>query len=335
MINWIKLISSLSMVFVFYIFGYTNPVKDAESIFDLMGGEEIIKLTIDIDLDSVIAQRRKDETLATSVSFTDKEGQPYTLDVKLAMRGRFRRGHCSVPPLKLDFKKKDLEDNGLARFDDYKLVTHCVSDMKSAKELIIREYLAYKMYNELTKYSYRVQLVQITYRSPNTGKEDEQWGFLIEDTSELSARLGLEKLDYMALSKDSIQTQSLKVVSVFQKMIGNPDWGIDPTKNVKYFRKEGKIILVAYDFDFSLFVDAPYAEATRKVSDANLAPVPDQYTNLHPEVFGNSISGTISYFQSKRKELVTIIKECKVLPGRIRSEMVGTLAIFYREILEL
>lgn len=41
-------------------------------------------------------------------------------------------------------------------------------------------------------------------------------------------------------------------------MIGNMDWGLIFFKNVKYFNRGNKVILVFYDFDFVVIVDVFY-----------------------------------------------------------------------------
>jgi hypothetical protein len=326
--NWIKAALSLCSVLFFYNLLNANPIEKRQSIFELMGGETVVELTIDIDLDSVIAQRKRQDAIDASLSFVDAQGRQQEWRVNLTARGRFRRVHCAVPPLKIDFKKGDLDDYGLAKFDDYKLVTHCAADPDVAAELVLREYLAYRLYNELTEYSFRAQLVKLNFRNLETGKEDELWGFLIEDTAELSARLGLEKVEHMALPIDSFHRQELKLVSVFQEMIGNNDWGIQPSKNIKYFRRDGKLVPVPYDFDFSSLVDAPYAEATSLLQNKKVATA--LYTSLEPSMFGEDIAATVAYVQSKRKELLTVVRKNPLLPWNTRMEMVALLNDFFR-----
>ena len=325
MINHIKITWSIFSVLFFYTLGYASadPAENPKSIFEMMEVDKVLELRIDADLDSIIAQRRSAEGLVTSVSFKGKNGKLQEWEAKLSARGKFRRVHCEVPPLKLDFKKGDLREQGLAEFDDFKLVTHCVPDPTEAKELVLREYLIYKLYNELTDYSFRVQLTRITYRNPYTGKEDEQWGFLIEDTAELSARIGMEEVESFSFPIDSFHREHLQKLTVFQKMIGNPDWGINPTKNVKYFRKDGKLIPIAYDFDFAALVDASYARATVKLQQ--MQGVRNQYVILEPHVFGEDIHPTLEYFQSKQEDLVATVQKVKNLSSRKRKEVIQFL----------
>lgn len=132
-------------------------------------------------------------------------------------------------------------------------------DSTRAKELILKEYLVYKMYHDLSPDSYRVQTIHITFKNPQTGKEDKVWGFLIEDTAELSARIDAEKLDTMIISPEAFEPEAFYKVYAFQSMIGNVDWGVRPVKNIKIFQRGETLIPVPYDFDFSAIVNAPYA----------------------------------------------------------------------------
>ncbi|MCB9349767.1 MAG: hypothetical protein H6573_19980 [Lewinellaceae bacterium] len=66
---------------------------------------------------------------AATLSFLDKQGNRQEWPLDISLRGKFRRMHCKdMPPLRLDFSKKDLEEAGLAQFDDLKLVNYCMGD---------------------------------------------------------------------------------------------------------------------------------------------------------------------------------------------------------------
>ena len=111
--------------------------------------------------------KRNTEKHPAVFSFTDQSGAVQTWNIKVNLRGKFRRTRCeNLAPLKLNFKKSELKAAGLAKFDDMKLVTHCMSSKSDAKALLQKEYLAYRLYNELTENSYRVQLLKIVIYFP-------------------------------------------------------------------------------------------------------------------------------------------------------------------------
>ena len=97
---------------------------------------------------------------------------------------------CYLPPLKIDFSKNDLRAAGIkGKYDNLKLVVHCKNG-SAYDDFVLREYLAYKIYNELTDISFRVQLVNLSLEDTE-GKQKtiETYGFLIENDKELAARL--------------------------------------------------------------------------------------------------------------------------------------------------
>jgi hypothetical protein len=308
-------------------FAYATGSEDPKSIFDVMNHEEVLDITIETDLDSIRARRKtKEEELATILSFRDEEGKLQEWEAQLSLRGKFRRMNCDVPPLKVDFKKSDLEEAGLQPYDDFEIVTQCVEEDAIARELLLKEYLAYRLYNEITDYSYRVQLVRITFKNPETGAEVQQWGFLIEDTAQLSARLQVEEVERMGLPVDSFHQDHLKVMTVFQHMIGNADWDLTKARNVKFFRKkEGRLIPIAYDFDFSGLVDAPYAY---RPNDTLRFAKPSTY--IEPLQAGSELEPTLRYYQSKRKSILTLVRKLKLLPYNERKTIIDYLEAFFK-----
>jgi hypothetical protein len=300
-----------------------------QSIFDVLNHQELLEVNLKMNIDSVFQDRKSEKKLPATFSFKDAEGNVQDWKIKVYLRGRFRRIKCeNLPPLKLDFKKKDLKEAGLALFDDLKLVTYCVENEEEAKELLLKEYLIYKMYNEVTAQSFRVQLVSINYVDSETGIVDTQFGILIEDTAQLRARLAAEKKEKAyGLSKDKFNSNQVKVVALFNYMIGNSDWSIGLNRNIKVLDRGGKYILIPYDFDFSGFVDAPYAKikaehGTRNIKDR-------VYLGFKDDVQDLKIAKRI--LKKKHPAFKKIIKDCHWLSSKQRSEMINYLNSFYDE----
>ena len=100
----------------------TNP-----SIFDKMAYQEVLEVTMEGDFSTLRNNRRSADAQKVIISFKDADGQLQTWTTKVTLRGHFRRMRCdAMPPLKLNFKKSELKEAGLAKFDDMKLVTQCM-----------------------------------------------------------------------------------------------------------------------------------------------------------------------------------------------------------------
>ena len=302
---------------------FTNA--QTKSIFDLMNHSEVLNMTLEADFSALKENRRTDDSHKGKLTFEDADAVSQNWNIKIKLRGKFRRLNCEMPPLKLDFKKGDLEEKGLADFDDLKLVTQCTDDKNEAKAFLMKEYLTYKMYNELTDYSYRVQLVRITYKDTSTGKKSKEWAFLIEDTAQLAARLKAEKVSAFTTSPREFSSTSVKQATLFQYIIGNADWELSTGRNIKLFLKDGILIPVPYDFDFSGLVNASYAIPNAdydlsSIKERVIPQLPKQYHDLH---------GTIYYFVGKKEKLFDVIQNFKYLSRTDRTEMVDYLNTYF------
>lgn len=322
----LDLMSILSML-TLVLLPFSIDGQEEQSIFDVMSHEEVLHVTLEADFAHIDTMRRSAEKHKAKLSFQDITGAQQQWDVKLKTRGNYRRMNCTMPPLKINFKKKDLVAAGLSKFDDFKLVTHCVSNKSEAKALIAKEYLGYKLYNELTDFSYRVQLLKITYKDTSTGNKSKYWAFLIEDTAELKSRIGATETvsNPIGLPRDTFHDSIIKIVSLYQYLIGNSDWDVNVGRNVKFVRREDKVIPIPYDFDFSGLVSASYAIPN---PNYDLASVQSRiFLGFTEDI--ERLKSTISYFKTKRRNLLKIIDDFNILSPDTREYLMMYLDSFF------
>ncbi|MDX1941230.1 MAG: hypothetical protein SFU99_11805 [Saprospiraceae bacterium] len=310
--------------------GFENEGK--KSIFDVLYGNEILNLTIKTDLNNLIENRRTEEFLEATFGYEDASGRQITRSIEVQPRGKFRRRICDFPPVKIKFSKDDLEASGLIKkFNDLKLVTHCIDDKLIGNENLLKEYLVYRMYNELTPNSYRIQLVKITYEDTKGNlSKIKRYGFLIEDTDEMAARLGGEEFEQMNVSTDSISAKDEAIMALFQYMIGNADWSTVMLRNVKLVLPENsdKMIPVPYDFDFAGLINASYAVPQ---GDLGLTSIRDRLylgNKTNPEAMRN----TLGYFYAKKEILLDMVKSFDMLSNECRGDLILYLETFYSTI---
>ena len=322
-----NIVFALLMVINFSLFAGAS--QQPASLFDKMNYTEVLEMELEVSMDNLLANRRDNNNYEAKLSFTDNEGTLQSWNTKVSLRGKFRRMKCAeMPPLKLKFKKDDLAAAGLSTSNDLKMVTQCVEDEKEAKELLLKEYLTYKLYNQLTDYSYRVQLVKVSYKDAISGKAKNQWAFLIEDTAQMRDRLSAEKIG----KKESFEIASInadieKTASFFQYLIGNHDWGVSNQKNIKIIKKGTEFYSIPYDFDFSGIVGAPYARGN---SALGITSRKDRvYLGLDQDLA--NLDETIKTFEAKKPALFDTIKEFKLLNSSARKEMISYLELFYND----
>ncbi|MEM1324558.1 MAG: hypothetical protein AAGI23_01325 [Bacteroidota bacterium] len=300
---------------------------DQQSLFDVFQEQDLLEVTLKTDFDLILADKRNEEYQPATFIYLNAADEEVLENIKIKQRGKYRRRVCDMPPLKLNFDKSDLADKGLAKFDKMKLVTYCM-DSPSSKEAIVKEYLAYQMYQELTPYSYRTQLVKITYiDTDNPRRKTRHFGFLIESTSELEARIDAEEVEAFNLQANEFNLKQEALVANFQYMIGNADWDRVTMRNVKILKPTngGKLLLVPYDFDFSGMVDANYAIPNTTLGLDSV----QQRAYLGTRQDKKALIAIESYFVRKRDQLYEVIENCRYLNRVDRQEVINYLDTYY------
>jgi hypothetical protein len=297
-----------------------------QSIFDQMNYTEVLDITIITNLQA-IADKHSEVKHPATLSFVDAGGVLQQWEVKLSARGKFRRMRCTeIPPLKINFDKDELREAGLTKFDDLKLVNECLEDGEAARETLLKEYLAYQLYHEITPESFRVQFLNITYTDVHTGESIVRAGFIIEDAAQLSDRIGAKKVEqergFRAAQFNATQFQRM---ALFQYWIGNSDWSAIFGRNIKVLEKDGQLIAIPYDFDFAGMVDAPYATPN---SNYGLTSVQQRaYIGFETEV--KAMEESIQQLVSMRAALKKVVKNQKLLSRASRREVWKYLVTYF------
>lgn len=231
----------------------------------LFESEEVLRFTLTTDFKSLVKDKGEDtEKFPAILSLQHEDGSVEDIDLKVEVRGNFRKKHCSFPPIRLDFPKNDILNTLFAGENKLKLVTPCRTNADIYEQYILKEYLTYKIYNLLSDYSFRVRLVRVNYM--DTGEKYdpvERYGFLIEDEDNLAKRHGSRIIEAQNVHPNRTKSEVTNVLSIFEYMIGNTDWSIPNLHNVKLMMDTipGKLpIAVPYDFDWCGIVNAPYAK---------------------------------------------------------------------------
>ncbi len=248
----------------------------------LFDSHETIQITIVADIQTLIRDIGEDEgdnqftgqsEHYAVLSYRDPAGASATLRVTAETRGHFRRdrSNCDFPPLRLDFRKSEFEDEPrensiFAGQNKLKMVTHCQTDQEEFEQQLIQEYLLYRTYNILSDKSFRVRLALVTYVDTVQIDSLTRYAFIIEDERKLAERIGGESVETQGIHPLDLEYSSMATVAIFQYMIRNTDWSVQGLHNIKIFGPiEGLLHPVPFDFDWSGVVNAPYAEPDRSL----------------------------------------------------------------------
>jgi len=195
---------------------------------------------------------------------TDRSGAERKIPVELRTRGHFRlrKSTCRFVNLQVRFsgKKETIEGTPFEGQKSLKLGAHCQDDSRY-EQILRREYLAYLVYNEVTPRSFRARLAQATYQDSVSGKSlGTHVAMFIENEDDVAARQGGKIREFRRALFEDVDGPTLDRMTIFEYMIGNTDWSLYALHNVRLVVTDSAgVIPLAYDFDFSGLVHAPYA----------------------------------------------------------------------------
>jgi AAA family ATP:ADP antiporter len=236
------------------------------------------------------------------------DGREHLIDVSLRARGRWRRdtSDCSWPALFVHVSPQSAEHTPFEGESMLPLTTHC-RDSAPYEQYLLKEYLAYRIYNELTDASLRVRLVQITYRdTTKPGSTKERLAFFSEHFDALAARHGASVVRPADVDVERLDRSQLGTLELFQYMIGNTDWSAVYGHNTVHLRRAGgDVIAVPYDFDFSGLVDAAYAGPAPQLPIRNVKELLFR-GSCRPEAGWESL---FALFESRRADIIRLPAE--------------------------
>ncbi len=238
--------------------------SDSAAVLMLFDEEVALEMTLEFDMELVLNNRtEKPPYQRVDMTYVDNLGHTHTDNAKIRVRGNSRRGeaNCEFPPLRLNVSKKRTKGTPFEGQDKLKIVTHCNDDL-----YLIREYLTYRMWAELSDYAFKVRLARITYKdTKEVMKPITQYAFFLEDEFMMGKRLegnlippeGGERI-----LPDQADEYEVTRLYIFEYLIGNLDWDVYIKKNVRLVDLDDNPfpVPVPYDFDRSEMVDAPYAD---------------------------------------------------------------------------
>jgi hypothetical protein len=308
------------------------PLVNDQPLFQ---SDDILHLTLKADLSAVRRDVGEDrEEHDALLSYANEAGELVVLEVTVAPRGRFRRDrrNCDFPPLKVDFRKQRFPEHQLdgTLFEgqnELKLVCHCRDNSAQHEQFVLKEYLAYHVYQLFTDVSFAVRLAQITYvDADGSNAPFTRYAFFIEDEKKMAARNGAVVLDSVGVRQVDIDAEQATLFSFFQYFIGNTDWKVSVLHNVKLLdRQQGFPVAVPYDFDWAGAVDPPYA-----------VPHPDLGTRdvrervfISPCLTEYDIERAIAMFNDRRDAIYSLYSGLSALDERSRERSREYIDEFY------
>lgn len=304
-----------------------NPVPRDFRLFE---DEEPIEISLTFDLSTYFRSKPQDVYLKAKITFHLSETDSLTRDIRLKTRGVFRNRYCVFPPIELNFKKADFGYSDLDNISKIKLVPQCSSG-KDKEDYILREYLAYKLFNVMTDTSFRVRLLKINYfDSEKKRKPVIQYGFFIEPADMLCKRLNCIRVKSAYLNQKHIVPFIMDRLALFNFMIGNYDWSVPGQHNIFVLKTlnpdpSNLAIAIPYDFDWTGLVNATYAIPAENVGTENVRERIFEGVCRSKDVFYRRLD----LFSEKKEEFYSVINDFPYINQKVKRDITGYLNGFF------
>lgn len=278
---------------------------------------------------------KKDDSYPVQLTYKGADGAQHTIDAEVSLRGITRRRVCDFPPLKIHFDKEKLKDTEFRGNKSLKLVTYCDTNTKY-EQYYLKEFLAYRIYNVITEYSFRVRPMMIDYKdSERDDQSITRFSFLIEDIDDVAKRNDVEELSIPRVSYRELDPAVTSRLALFQFMIGNLDWAATDGPKEDSCCHNSRLIgagseinpkyTVPYDFDSSGLVNAHYAAPPDGLKVRNIR----QRLYRGFCAFNDELPATTALFNEKKADILALFQLNPHLSDQMREDAVDYIEDFY------
>ncbi len=311
-----------------------QPAKpDSIKSFRLFEDDKMVEISLHFDLTTYFRTKPKDSYLNANLTIHFDQKDSVSRDIKLKTRGIFRNKYCTFPPIELNIKKANFGYSDLNKISKLKLVPQCSSG-KDKEDYVLREYLAYKLFNVLTDTSFRVRLLSINYiDTQKKRKPIHQYGFFIEPVEMVTARTNSLQVKLKTLNQKDITAKIMDRVSLFNYMIGNYDWSVPGQHNIIVLKSlnldpYGLGIAIPHDFDWTGLVNPTYAVPTEEMGTDNVRERIFVGICRSKEIYDKELGLLLE----KKEAIYKVINDFPYLDQRVKKDITSYLDSFFNQV---
>ncbi len=262
----IQFLFIISLSIVSHISYSQNNLNEPVPLFQV---QEPLPIKLKFSIKDV-KKNTNDSTYMESMLYYKNKSMAWdSLKIELRARGNNRRENCYYVPLRLKLNKSVTKETPFEGNKKLKLVLPCLIEANN-DDYVIKEYMAYKLYEIVTPLHFKTRLVTIEFieeKGKRTLSNDLK-GFLIEDIDNVAKRFNGNEIKRRILPLQQDDLASIRN-AFFQYMIANTDYSTTYNHNGKLLFVDKKIVPLPYDFDMSGLVNATYAVVSN-VQNMNL-----------------------------------------------------------------
>ena len=307
------------------------PQSQAQKIDEVKFFEEdsIVNANLAMDISKFIKSSSKPAYMPATFTCTIADST-ISEEIRIEARGHVRRQICYMPPIKMNFHNSTSPK--LYPLNSLKLVCSCKPG-EEYDQLLLKEYLIYKIYNLLTEKSFRVRLLSLRFQDSKGNKKDmNQHAFLIESTKEMAKRNKCREFNNNKINTENTNREQMTIVALFEYMIGNTDWSVPGGHNTVLIQPKNdstaRPIVIGYDFDYSGFVNADYAVPTEELGLENVRQRMYRGFPRTPD----ELNVAITIFNNRKDSIYSLVNNFNLLTKRNRDDIIQYLKDFYKTI---
>jgi hypothetical protein len=294
---------------------------------DFFTDDRPLEVLLSTDLRSLASSRKNPVYQNAALTCRFPDSSVIHEQIRVKRRGKFRNENCYLASLTLDFK--NLTSPLLAPLKKLKWVGGCDKGANQ-EQLLLKEYLIYRIYNLLTPMSFRVRLLKATYQDNRVKvKTYTQYAFLLEDMDALAKRNHCRQKEVKRFHDRSTNRKQMTLVAIFQYMIGNTDWAVSVYHNMKLMVPLQDTLAspypVPYDFDYTGFVDAAYAVPAETLGIRSVRE--RVYRGFHRHL--PEIEAAAALFVQNEADIISLINNFGLLTPRSKKQVIYFLNDFF------
>ena len=234
-----------------------KPEKEVPLFFR---SEAPLAMTLTTNIKQIRKDRGEEAPWRWASLTYDSAGKPAQMPLKIRTRGIWRLRNCNFPPIRFNFSDKATKSTLFDDLEQPKLVSFC-RDTDPFEQYILQEYQLYRIYQLLTTVSHRVRLAKLAYvDSASSKREAERYAIIVEDPQQLANRNLARIIKVKGASVSDLEAKELALAYMFEYLIGNLDFSFNGLHNTELLATtDGRMLPVAYDFDFAGAVNTSYA----------------------------------------------------------------------------
>ena len=252
------------------------------------------------------------------------------IPVQLGSRGhlRLKATTCDFVPIRVVFSPERAAGTVFDGQTSLKLGTHCRTDFD---RYVVREALSYQLANLVTPLSFRSRVARATYVDAKSKKAiGTHAALFLEHESDVARRLAGREVRQKHMMFADFDRNALTTTMLLEYMLGNTDYSIAALHNIVIVQnKARKFFPVAYDFDSSGLVNAPYA-----APDPRLFGIHSVTDRLYrgPCRTVDEIDAVAATFRARQADMFAALDAASALDVVSRREMKTFLEAFFRRI---